>query len=189
MNFMNSLNQRGYVPKESIVNDWQGLEQLWQSGKLAFKDLWAASAPSVETPFAVAYQPTLTNKQAKSFAAYGGWGMFSNSSQKEAAGAWLDFLMRPESITFWLQWVAAHGTQFQGVTHTTVDLITSNNQLFSDMVADQAVNGYVHQLTPGYLTYTDALGAQVEEMLLTNKDPQQALNDAAEEITELMADQ
>lgn len=187
MQYMNTLNQKGYMPKESILADSEGLEQMWQEGKLAFKDLWAASAPSIKAPFTVVYQPTLMGKQAKSFAAYGGWGMFSNSKQKDAASAWLNFLANPESVTFWLQWVAAHGTQFQGVTKTTATLITSSNQLFSDMVADQAVNGAVHQLTPGYMTYTDALGSQVEEMLLNNKDPKKALEDAVKAIEELQA--
>jgi ABC-type glycerol-3-phosphate transport system substrate-binding protein len=187
MNFMKALADNQYAPAD-LISGAGNANTLWEDGKLAIKFFWTTMAPqyrsSLADKFAYGYMPVLKKVDQYAFAAYGGWGMFSSSKNKDAAGAWIDFLMRPESMTFWLQWVQAHGTQFTGVSQTTVATVTSDDPVYNAAMADLSDHGYTHQLTPSYMEYTDLLGDQIEQVLLKGKDPQQALDDAAASINE-----
>jgi multiple sugar transport system substrate-binding protein len=189
MTFMKTLADNDYAPEE-IISGAGNANTMWEEGKLAIRFFWTTQASQFRSgladKFAYGYMPVLKKEAQYAFAAYGGWGMFSSSENKEATGAWIDFMMRPENATFWLQWVQGHGTQFSGTSHSTVRAVTSDDPVYNAAMADLSDHGYTHQLTPSYMEYSDILGDQIEQVLLSGKDPQQALDDAAAKINEIL---
>lgn len=128
-----------------------------------------------------AISPILTNKEKAAFGGMRSWTISGNSQNKEAAGALLEFLARPENAR-------RHGESFG----TFPALTAAREGIFAD---DPEIAGLAANLEFLFGEQKHKYGRdlmplvvpEIQAAIIGEKEPQQALDDAAAAVTELFA--
>ncbi|MEJ7839909.1 MAG: hypothetical protein WKF81_13935, partial [Thermomicrobiales bacterium] len=128
-----------------------------------------------------AVSPILTNKEKWGFGGMRSWALSENSSNKEAAGLLLEFLARPENAK-------RHGElagTFPAATAAREGIFAEDAEIAAlaenlPFIFGEQKHKYGRDLMP-------LVVPEIQAAIIGEKDPQQALDDAAAAVTELFA--
>lgn len=172
LTFMVDMFQKGYIPN-SFLSVTGGGE--FSSGNLAYwfgtgsVELTQLRRDIPDLPIDIA--PVVENKHRISYSSVAGYAMFKTSKNPEATAAWLNFMTRPENMKYFCK-----STNYFPCKQS-IGSIYGDDPLMSKLEAQMPytrpdINHVYARQVPQILV------PEIQQALLGNKTPQQALDDA-----------
>lgn len=173
LEFLQEMVEAGYVAEDQLTTN-PPLEQTelaqgqvactWQPGPQQLVEFWGEEN--------VVVQPPLTDVEQIGYGTVGSLSMLSSAQDKDAAGAWVEFVSDAEQV--------ADYDEASGF----LPVKESVGSLYSDDPVLGELEKYTDLTTVGPLNEAarevmGALAPEIQAVLIGEKDPQQALDDAA----------
>ncbi len=184
LSFIVELFENGWAPQEYLQPIDTGQDPFTLGSQALSNHIFIAgliqlreAAPDMR----YAVNPLLMNEEQWGFGGMRSWAISENSQNKEAAGALLEFLARPENAK-------RHGSAFG----TFPALEAARDGIFED---DPEIAGLASHLEHTFGEQKHKYGRdlmplvvpEIQAAIIGEKEPQQALDDAATAVNELFA--
>lgn len=183
LNFVKTLFDKEYTNKSaSLVVAEQGRSQLETSkagvglvvGNDAFAALntaWGAGALKLGAP--------MKNKKQVSYGTVAGWGLFKQSKNKDAAGAWIKYMITPDVM----KKILAMGSYF--APRKSIGSLYGSDPNLGELekYLPMMHGGVRHRAARPII---GALAPEIQAAFLGKKSPEQALADAEKEVNKLL---
>jgi len=190
-----NLYQNGYIPEAALTGSMMlgsinvtGAD-LWNQGKLAISPHLGAGAlkdiaAAVGDKFEYGVVPPLRKSEEFApvdFGSIGGYSIFAGSDNKEAAGAWVEFMTRPENLHIFLE-----HTGFVPPSASTMEMVKTTDPIWLEFAG---YSKYSHEsiLHPRSTELNMALLPLLQAALMGEMSPQEALDEGARQWKEILA--
>lgn len=184
LQFVKKMVDQGYVPKDPLTTSPELDQNALCTGKAALGFARAVSEIEAcpgfkESDWEVA--PPLKNTASVDYGTVGGLSILAASGHKAAAKAWIQWVTAPEQIKGF------------ATSHDFYSPRVSTGNLFASKPLVGTAYQYLSQMKAGVTNapsprqLQDAIKPDLQAALLGSKDPQDALDDAANEINEQLA--
>ncbi|HEY0187864.1 MAG TPA: sugar ABC transporter substrate-binding protein [Cellulomonas sp.] len=180
LEYLMELNDGGYLEPD-LLTTTPSIEQTaiaqnkvactWQSGPSDVEAYWGTDNIIVQAP--------LTEEESVGYGTVGSLSMLQGSENKDAAGAWIDFVTQADPIT---EYVTA-ASMFSP--------LTSTGELYADDPLYSAIEATIPDTTVGPINehsreVMGVLAPEIQAALLGQKTAQEALDDAADSANALL---
>lgn len=184
LQFLKTMVDQGYVPKDPLTTSPELDQSALCTGKAAIA--FASSVSEVEAcpGFNAAdweVAPPLKKADSVDYGTVGGLSILAASGHKAAAKAWIQWVTAPEQIKGF------------ATTHDFYSPRVSTGNLFENKPMVGTAYQWLGQMKAGVTNapsprqLQDAIKPDLQAALLGSKDPQDALDDAANEINDQLA--
>ena len=181
------LYKNGYIPEAALSGSMMlgsinvTGNDLWNRGELAISPHLGAGAlndikNSVAGSFEYGVVPPLrmsVDFEPVDFGSIGGYSMFAKSENKDAAGAWVEFMTRPENLHIFLE-----HTGFVPPSESTMNMVTTQDPIWLEFAG---YSKYSHEsiLHPRSTELNTVMIPLLQATLLGEMTPQEALDEGA----------
>ncbi|WP_084423156.1 extracellular solute-binding protein [Cohnella thermotolerans] len=189
LQFMTDLVQKDKtVDPASLQWTENDVQNAFAAGKIAMMSNWEYMYPDLDDPTKskvagktdVGLMPGEGGILSAAVTGSEGLAILQSSKHKEAALAFLNFVASKE---FQLPFFQKTGN-YPSLNELFQDseVVNSDKSNHFSKIVNQYQYGYNRPNAPGYVTWSDALAAEIHEALVGNKTPQAALDSAVQKI-------
>jgi len=182
--FLNDMFTDGIMPPGTVAYDrWDDVRDAFVSGKMAMyvAGNWEIGPITDGASFEWGIAPHPKEKVRSSFLGGSSFIIPKKAKQKDAAWKWLDFLTDSESMKYLAEYDRIPARLDAGKAEHIMA-----NPLFAPFAAEGAHARSHASIYAGIIR--SEVGAAFEEVMVTGKDPEQALSDASDRVKAEMRD-
>ncbi|HEY0216805.1 MAG TPA: sugar ABC transporter substrate-binding protein [Cellulomonas sp.] len=173
LEFLVELSEGGYLEPD-LITTTPSIEQTalaqnkvactWQSGPADVEAYWGAEN--------IVIAPPLTDEETVGYGTVGSLSMLKGAQDKDAAGAWIDFVTSADPVTEYV------------TTAKMFSPLSSTGELYADDPVYSAIEATIPDTTVGPVNehsreVMGVLAPEIQAALLGQKSAQEALDDAA----------